>query len=217
MHVRSVRMRRRFIGLLVVGALLPGNALPAAQVEAVSDRAASFRLAQAEGAATEAQLWDALQSGDHIVLLRHAIAPGTGDPEDFEVGDCATQRNLSDQGRDQARRIGDRSRAHGTSIAPVFSSQWCRCLETARLLGLGPVTQLPVLNSFFRNGERREPQTQALRQWIAKQDLSSVLVLVTHQVNITALTGVYPQSGELVILRRDRTGSLSVVGTLRTE
>lgn len=215
--MRTIWTRRHFVGLLVLGALFPVTPLPAAQASDFTDRGAPVRVARAEGALTEPQLWNALQSGDHIVLLRHAIAPGTGDPEDFEVGDCATQRNLSDQGRDQARRIGDRFRAHGTSIAPVFSSQWCRCLETARLLGLGPVTQLPVLNSFFRNGERREPQTQALRQWIAKQDLSSVLVLVTHQVNITALTGVYPQSGELVILRRDRTGSLSVVGTLRTE
>jgi broad specificity phosphatase PhoE len=103
------------------------------------------------------------------------------------------------------------------SVASVFSSQWCRCLETARLLGLGPVTQQPVLNSFFRNYERREPQTRMLREWIARQKLNAPLILVTHQVNITALTGVYPQSGELVILRRDMGGELSVAGTIRTE
>ena len=164
----------------------------------------------------DASLWRGLQSGDHVALMRHALAPGTGDPEEFSIDDCATQRNLSSTGREQAGRIGERFRVNGISVAAVFSSQWCRCRDTARLLGLGPVTEQPLLNSFFRDFSRRDSQTEALSEWIARQDRSFPLVLVTHQVNITALTGVFPQSGELVILRRDAAGGLSVVGTIRT-
>ena len=101
--------------------------------------------------------------------------------------------------------------------ARVVSSQWCRCLETAKLLGLGPVEELPVLNSFFRRNERRAQQTQALRDWLAGQDLDGTLVLVTHQVNITALTGVYPASGELAVIRRSANGEISVVGSIQTD
>ncbi len=147
-------------------------------------------------AAGDAALWSALRSGGHVALLRHAIAPGAGDPREFALRDCSTQRNLSDEGRDQAARIGARFRANRIQTARVFSSPWCRCLETARLLGLGPIQELPVLNSFFQRYERRDPQTQALKEWLASQDLDELLVLITHQVNITALTNVYPASGD---------------------
>jgi len=168
-------------------------------------------------AGDETALWEALRSGNHLALLRHAVAPGTGDPPDFQIGNCTTQRNLSDAGRAQAERIGARFRANAIERAQVLSSQWCRCVETAKLLDLGPVRELALLNSFFRSYERREPQTRQLRQWVSERDLSQPLVLVTHQVNITALTDVYPQSGELVIIRRDEAGELSVVGTIRTD
>ena len=164
----------------------------------------------------DAALWNALRAGGHIALLRHAIAPGNGDPPEFRLGDCQTQRNLSAQGRDQATRIGELFRAHGIQSAQILSSQWCRCLETARLLGLGPVEERPFLNSFFNDYARREPQTRMLREWLDQQALSEPIVLVTHQVNITALTGVYPGSGELVIVRRSETGDLTVVGTIET-
>jgi phosphohistidine phosphatase SixA len=168
-------------------------------------------------AGDETALWEALRSGNHLALLRHAVAPGTGDPPDFQIGNCTTQRNLSDAGRAQAERIGARFRANVIERAQVLSSQWCRCVETAKLLDLGPVRELALLNSFFRSYERREPQTRQLRQWVSERDLSQPLVLVTHQVNITALTDVYPQSGELVIIRRDEAGELSIVGTIRTD
>jgi 8-oxo-(d)GTP phosphatase len=171
----------------------------------------------APAAGDEATLWHALRSGGHIALLRHADAPGIGDPEGFRLGDCATQRNLGDKGRGQAARIGERFRANGLTEARVLTSQWCRCLETARLLRLGLVAELPVLNSFFQHAGRGGPQTRALRQWIAAQDLSRPVVLVTHQVNITELTGVYPTSGELVIVRRVGNGALAVAGTVQTE
>lgn len=165
----------------------------------------------------EEALWNALRSGTHIAIMRHATAPGTGDPADFRLGDCSTQRNLSEEGRAQATRIGARFRAKGIETARVFSSQWCRCLETARLLELGPVQELPLLNSFFADSEQRDPQTLALKEWLAGQNGPEPLVLVTHQVNITALTGVYPASGEMVVVGRSGTGEPTVAGTIEAE
>jgi phosphohistidine phosphatase SixA len=168
-------------------------------------------------AAAADDIWPALRSGGHVVLLRHAVAPGFGDPPTFEVGDCTTQRNLSPEGREQAQRIGERFRANGIETAGVYSSQWCRCLETARLLELGPVVELPIINSFFQALHRQTEQTRQLKEWLAQQELSQPLVLVSHQVNITALTGVFPSSGELVVLRRGTDGQLTLVGTLETD
>lgn len=165
----------------------------------------------------DAALWNALRSGGHVALLRHAIAPGTGDPPQFTLRDCTTQRNLSDEGRDQAARIGVRFRENGISTARVFSSQWCRCLETARLLALGPVQELPFLNSFFRRYERRDPQTQELREWLATHDFDAPMVLVTHQVNISALTSTYLAEGTLVVIRRTGAGEVSVVGVIEAD
>ncbi len=165
----------------------------------------------------EAGLWQALKSGGHVAVMRHALAPGTGDPSNFALRDCATQRNLSQEGRDQSGRIGARFRAKGIAAAEVYSSQWCRCLETARLLELGPVSELPIVNSFFQAWEKRDGQTRALRDWLRQQDLARPTVLVTHQVNITALTGVFPSSGEIVFLRRDEAGELLVIGTIETD
>lgn len=165
----------------------------------------------------ETGLWKALRDGSSIVLLRHAIAPGTGDPVNFDVEECSTQRNLSDAGRKQATAIGNLFRLGGIKKARVFSSQWCRCLETARLLKLGSVEKLPLLNSFFQHYQRRDYQTKNLREWIGKQDLEQTLVLVTHQVNITSLTDIYPSSGELVIVNRSKSGDLAVLGSIKTD
>ena len=150
----------------------------------------------------------------HIVIMRHALAPGTGDPSNFALGNCATQRNLSEAGRRQARRTGQFLREAGVRAARVLSSQWCRCLETARLLDLGPVEPLPPLNSFFEARSRGQAQTQALREKIAALDLSRPVAMVTHQVNITALTRVFPSSGEMVVLKRAGDGTIEVLGTI---
>lgn len=162
-------------------------------------------------------LWHALKNGSHIAMLRHALAPGFGDPDYFEVDDCSTQRNLSDEGRNQARLIGQRFRDKGISNAAVFSSQWCRCLETARLLRLGQVGPLPALNSFFQRNERSQAQTQNLQQWLNNQKLSGVTILVTHQVNIRALTGISPRSGEMVIFHLNNQDEVEVLGTIMTQ
>ena len=109
----------------------------------------------------EAELWETLKTGNSVALMRHATAPGTGDPPGFQVDDCSTQRNLDQEGREQARGIGERFRERGISKVKVYSSQWCRCLETARLLELGEVTELPDLNSFLMTvaPKKHGPQT----------------------------------------------------------
>ena len=166
-------------------------------------------------------LWESLRSGDAIALLRHALAPGTGDPTEFKVDDCRTQRNLSGAGQRQAARIGDRFRENQIKRAQVFSSQWCRCLDTAKLLELGPVQILPMINSFFGRSQNRKPQTLALKAWLtdwfSATNFEDPVVLVTHQVNITALTDVYPNSGEMIIIRQSAEGDIEVMGTIKTK
>jgi broad specificity phosphatase PhoE len=145
-----------------------------------------------------------------VLLLRHAIAPGFGDPDGFRVDDCATQRNLDDTGRRQAAAIGAWLRDRGIRSARVYSSQWCRCLDTARLLGLGDVTQLPALNSFFQRREQRADRLAALRAFLARQPRrGEPLVLVTHQVTVTAMTGMFADSGDGVVATLGADGALS--------
>ena len=169
----------------------------------------------ASSAGDASRLLDAVRTGKAFAIMRHALAPGFSDPAGFDVDDCSTQRNLSDEGRAQARAIGATFRKGGISEASVFSSAWCRCLETARLLGLGPVAKLPPLNSFFEARERRDAQTSALRDWLMDYKQEKPLVLVTHQVNITALTGSYTSSGETVIARIDENGRVAVLGSIK--
>lgn len=144
-----------------------------------------------------------LEQPGHVLLLRHANAPGTGDPAGMKLSDCSTQRNLDEVGRDQARALGQRLRAAGVTNARVYSSELCRCRETARLLDIGPVEALPALNSTVgRPEQERARQLQALRAFMEKlpRDRGPV-VLVTHQVIVTALTDNYPDSGGGLILR----------------
>ncbi|MBK1838754.1 histidine phosphatase family protein [Azospirillum sp. YIM B02556] len=148
----------------------------------------------------------ALETAGLVVLMRHAEAPGTGDPPGFKLDDCSTQRLLSDDGRAQAGRIGERMRQLGIGEARVLSSQWCRCLDTARLLDLGPVKEMPALNSFIGSPEEEKDRVTELRQFLA--DLppdGKPVVLVTHQVTVTALTGIFPTSGEAILLRANGT------------
>lgn len=156
-----------------------------------------------------AAAWEAVARGEAVALMRHALAPGTGDPAGFALDDCATQRNLSDAGRAQARKIGARI-ADALDGAPVevFSSAWCRCLETARLLGFGEPTALAPLNSFFAGRGSRDGQTGTLRRWIDERLAAGdapPAVLVTHQVNIGALTGAGVASGEIVVVDAEDT------------
>lgn len=151
-----------------------------------------------------------------VVVMRHALAPGTGDPADFSLEDCGTQRNLSAAGRAQAVRIGATLRRAGLNEARVFSSPWCRCLDTAKGLGFGAVTPLPVLGSFFEEPQLGRERTRDLRAWIATA-VDGPLILVTHQVNITALSGIVPASGEAVVFHRRAGAGLTLIGRLATE
>jgi len=159
-------------------------------------------LAASEALASDETSRQLLSTPGNVILMRHASAPGTGDPDGFRLDDCGTQRNLSAAGRAEAAAIGASLRALGVERAAVFSSRWCRCLDTARGLGLGQVTPLPVLDSFFANRAMATERTPALEAWLAAADLSEPVVLVTHQVNITALADVVPAQGEWLIARR---------------
>ncbi len=165
-------------------------------------------------AADDAALWQAAREGKAIIFMRHAMAPGIGDPAGFDVSDCTTQRILNDVGRDQSRRIGDHIRAAGITQATVYSSAWCRCWETAELLGLGEVENLPALNSVFLRPERRDPQTSDLRDWLVQWRGDGPLVLVSHRTNVRALTGVNLASGEMLFMRVAKDGKIEVLGTI---
>ena len=159
--------------------------------------------------------WSALRGKGKVVLMRHAIAPGTGDPEQFKIDDCSTQRNLSEEGRAQARQAGAEFRKRRIPIQQVLSSQWCRCLETAKLLNLGEVKPEPALNSFFRDRSTEDALTIQTRRLIVEhQQQDGVVVMVTHQVNITALTGIVPRSGAAVVVQANTAGDVTVIAEL---
>ncbi|HBH38779.1 MAG TPA: histidine phosphatase family protein [Curvibacter sp.] len=150
-----------------------------------------------------------LAGGAHVLLMRHAEAPGVGDPPGFRLGDCSTQRNLSDAGRAQARAVGRWLRSQGVPRAQVWSSPWCRCLDTARLLDYGAVTVETSLSSFFGDYERGPQQREALQAFVARlqeEPSGRLPVLVTHQVVISAYVGGGASSAEMVLVRVDRQG-----------
>jgi phosphohistidine phosphatase SixA len=175
--------------------------------------AASLFLVPVKAPAGQDELVYRLKAGGHILMIRHAIAPGTGDPENFKIGDCATQRNLDDTGRAQARHIGQWLRTRGIVSARIYSSQWCRCLETARLMDLGPVQELAALNSFYERIQDRETNLRALNDFISRQPADGdLIVFVTHFVTIGALTGRHVSSGEGVLIELIGGAPYNVVG-----
>lgn len=157
--------------------------------------------------------WAALHDGS-IVLFRHAEAPGGGDPPGLQLGDCKTQRNLDDAGRAQARRIGAAFRSRGIKVAQVLTSQWCRTRDTAALAFPGQVSDDARFNSFFGDRTREPAQTAAALAMLAGWRGPGVLVVVTHQVNVGALTGVFPASGEGIVLR-PRGAGVEVLGRIQ--
>ena len=191
-RLRPLTRRKRHYGLVLIAVFLGYTSL-------------------ATGAG-EDELTRMMYSGDHVLLVRHAYAPGTGDPDEFRLGDCSTQRNLSDAGREQARAMGAWLRDRGIHSARLYSSQWCRCVETAELMGLGAVTPLPALNSFYERPQDRTPNLAALKDFLATlRPKEQPLILVTHQVTISALTGDFVASGEGVVVRVGRDGAVSPV------
>ena len=170
---------------------------------------ASATLAVADNAAFTA----AAEPGA-IVIMRHALAPGTGDPGNFRLNDCSTQRNLNDAGRAQSEAIGQAFRDAGILFDRVMTSQWCRCRETAKLLGHAPPEDLPALNSFFQDRSTRDQQTADVKRSIDAAPKDQRIMLVTHQVNITALIGGWVSSGEAIVLRRKPEGGFEISGRI---
>lgn len=159
--------------------------------------------------------WERFRAGEAVLMVRHALAPGTGDPANFAVRDCSTQRNLSDEGRAQSRAMGEWLKARGVSQAAVYSSQWCRCLETARLMSVGEVKEFTALNSFFQMPENREASVSELQQFLrTRKPEGKPVILVTHQVTITAITGKWTRSGEGYLVDVDASGRITVAGSV---
>jgi len=174
-------------------------------------------LAGAPLAAAESDPWQRLQGGGHVLLIRHAATdPGIGDPPGFRLAACATQRNLSSQGKRDAAAIGAAFRERGIPLGPVLSSRWCRCLDTARL-AFGRVEEAPMLDSIFNDSEAagRARTREVLARIASWRQLGTKdnLVLVTHDVNIRALVDESVAQGEIVVLQ-PLDGRLQVVGRL---
>ena len=150
-----------------------------------------------------------LTEGQHILLMRHADAPGVGDPPGYRLDDCSTQRNLGDKGRREAAQVGAWLAKQGVASALVLSSAWCRCQDTARLLDKGPVKVEKALGSFFGDMSQQRAQNAALtdliRTTLAANPRKPV-ILVTHHVNIEAYTGKVLGAGDLVMVKVDRAG-----------
>jgi phosphohistidine phosphatase SixA len=168
--------------------------------------------------ANELAIWDRLQGTTpkgYVLLLRHSLAPGVGDPENFKLNDCSTQRNLSDIGRQDARDIGEWLARRQIKIARIESSRWCRAKETAELLNLGKVRLNRNLDSLFQETDlANHPQTIRVRKQIVDyRNKSGLLIMVGHFVNIGAITNVGVASGEGVLVRADSKGVIRVVGT----
>ncbi len=149
---------------------------------------------------------EALKAPGVVALMRHALAPGTGDPAGFVLGNCATQRNLDARGRAQAARTGAALRAAGVTFDRVWTSRWCRARDTADLMQMGPPEGMPPLDSFFAGRGDGAAQTKATLDLIAALPEDTRLLIVTHQVNITALTGLGVGSGEIIVTRRTPAG-----------
>lgn len=146
-------------------------------------------------------LWTLLRGGGQVLFIRHATTtPGVGDPEGFRLEDCATQRNLSDAGRAEARRLGERLRARKVPIDAVVSSPWCRCIDTAQLAFGRMDEKWSALSNLFGRSPNAEAQVKAMRPRIAKWRGKGNLVLVSHGSTALALTGVSPLQGEVIVL-----------------
>lgn len=166
------------------------------------------------GATADPKVWALLEAGGQVVLIRHAITtPGVGDPTGMRLDDCSTQRNLSDDGRRHAQRVGEAFRAHRIAVDRVLSSPWCRCLETARL-AFGAAEPWPALGNLFGRPEARDGQVQQMRAVVGERRTGGNLVLVSHGSTISALTGVSVGTAEAVVVTPQGAGRFTVAGRL---
>lgn len=164
---------------------------------------------QSKFATAQSDLASKLKDGNHVLLMRHADAPGYGDPQNYQISQCSTQRNLGDLGRKQAKNTGDWLSIQGIEQAKVYSSPWCRCIDTASLLNKGTVKKETALGSFFDDMSQAKRQTDELVKLIAierKQNPTMPIIMVTHHVNIQSYMGMVVNSGDMVLVKVDPTG-----------
>tara|TARA_B100000963_G_C22331048_1_gene538665 strand:+ start:76 stop:633 length:558 start_codon:yes stop_codon:yes gene_type:complete len=158
--------------------------------------------------------WKPAQDGNKIIMIRHALAPGSGDPAGFKIDDCKTQRNLDEIGVNQSKKIGKLFREKKIKIDQVLSSQWCRCKDTAKF-AFENYKEFPALNSTFSPpyDKNKKKQIRELRNFVNRWNgQGGNLILVTHYVVILAMTGHAPRSGELLIIDKN----FNVLSTINT-
>lgn len=166
------------------------------------------------GAGASEALWDLLGAGGQVVLLRHATTtPGVGDPPGFRVEECASQRNLSEAGRDEARRLGAAFRARNIPVGRVLSSRFCRCLETAQL-AFGRAEPHPPLDNLIHDRSREPERAAAIRSIASEPPRTGNVILVTHGINIAAAVGIQPAQGEMVVITPRGKGAFEVRGRI---
>jgi phosphohistidine phosphatase SixA len=166
-------------------------------------------------ATADEALWTLLRGGGQVLIIRHAsTTPGVGDPDGFRLDDCSTQRNLSEEGRAEARRLGERLRSHRVPVERVVSSPWCRCIETAEL-AFGRVDEKwSALSNLFGRSPNADTQVKAMRPRVAGYRGKANLVLVSHGSTALALSGVSPHQAEVIVLTPRGNGDFRVAGRI---
>ena len=156
-------------------------------------------------------LVESLSRNDKLIFIRHALAPGNGDPDNFDILDCSTQRNLDGVGRDQSKRLGKFFQINNIPIDTVLSSEWCRCQETAKL-AFNKYDTFTALNSFYdpKFYKNKERQLDELKNFIHNLEEDGNIVFITHYVVIASMLGIGVSSGEILVTDRD----LNVIGTI---
>ena len=166
----------------------------------------------ASAMAHASDLSNKLESSEYVLLMRHTLAPGVGDPANYRRDDCKTQRNLSAEGRLQAVAVGNWLKAQDIKQAHVYSSPWCRCKDTASLLKFGQYQIEPSLASFFDEMHKAPAQNQRLQNFVAEKLKSKgkqPLILVTHHVNIFEFMGENIASGDMVLAKVNSNGKMT--------
>ena len=160
------------------------------------------------------QILDILQKGGNLIFIRHAYAPGGGDPENFKISDCSTQRNLNDEGREQSKKIGVFFKENDIPISLVISSEWCRCKETAKIAFKNYSTN-SFLNSFYSSkfSKNKDKQVKAFNYYIKNLESEKNLIFVTHYVFISEVLNYGPSSGEIVVSDKN----LNIIGSIEID
>ncbi len=156
---------------------------------------------------------NSLKNGKKVVFIRHAIAPGNGDPDNFDILDCSTQRNLNEKGRDQSKKIGEFFRSNKILFDKVLSSEWCRCKDTG-IIAFGDIETFSALNSFYdaRFSKNKDKQINQLKEYIKNWDGKKNLILITHYVVILEILGLGITSGEIIITNKN----FELIGNIKT-